>query len=256
MERLVYAQLSGSIGTITLNRPDRHNSLTPQVLHDFRAALAELREAPDLRAVVLQANGRTFSTGGDVGAFYDHRDEMLPYAQEVVGTLNQVVLEMLDFPVPIIAAVHGIVTGGSLGFILASDIVLVAPRVTFQPYYCVVGFSPDGGWATLLAQVIGHKRTAEVITRNLPITADQAVEWGLANRIHPREEVQAEALKIAEEIAAMRPESIRHHKQVLRRHFADAEGALELELQHFLQAVVSAETRAGMESFLSGLKKG
>lgn len=254
MARLVLTQVSGSIGTITLNRPERHNSLVPDMLADFKEALTELWEQKDLRAIVLQANGRTFSTGGDVGAFYEQRDNIELYAQQVVGALNGVILGLLDFPVPIVAAVHGIVTGGSLGFVLASDIVLVAPEVTFQPYYSVVGFSPDGGWGMLLPQLIGHKRAAEVLMRNLPITAEQAVEWGLANRIVFREDISAEAHKIAAEIAAMRPGSLRHHKRLLRRSFMDAPQGLEIELENFLQAVVTEEAREGMETFLSRLK--
>ncbi|NUM48670.1 MAG: enoyl-CoA hydratase/isomerase family protein, partial [Anaerolineales bacterium] len=132
--------LAPHLAALTLNRPERHNSLIPELLEDLLAAFETLRAQPDIRAVVLQANGRSFSTGGDLQGFADH---LLPhpqplsrgergvgaleeYSHRIVGLLNQVILTMLDFPLPIITAVHGIVTGGSLGLVLASDVVLVS----------------------------------------------------------------------------------------------------------------------------------
>jgi 2-(1,2-epoxy-1,2-dihydrophenyl)acetyl-CoA isomerase len=249
-DRLVLREIAGPIGTITLNRPGRHNSLVPELLQELLDALTALREQEGLRAVVLQANGRSFSTGGDVGAFYEHRDEIGPYAANLVGLLHRAILALLDLPVPVVAAVHGIVTGGSIGLVLASDIVLLAPEASFTPYYPVVGFSPDGGWASLLPQLIGPKRAAEVLMRNLSITADQAVDWGLANRIVPAERIRAEAQRVAAEIAAMRPGSIRQTRRLLRGSLVDVAEGLRRELTHFCEQVVTDEAREGMAAFL------
>ncbi|HCR80727.1 MAG TPA: enoyl-CoA hydratase/isomerase family protein, partial [Alcanivorax sp.] len=99
----------------------------------------------------LDAEGRSFSTGGDVGGFYDTpRAERHDYASRVVGTLNAVILDLLSLPLPTVAAVHGMVTGGSVGLVLACDIVVAGPRASFAPWYTRVGYSPDGGWTALM----------------------------------------------------------------------------------------------------------
>jgi hypothetical protein len=120
---LVLLDRSGPVAILTLNRPERHNSLVPPLLHEMLAALETIRTQSAARAVVLQANSRSFSTGGDVRGFYNHIDALETYANTIVGLLNRVILALLDLPVPIVAAVHGIVTGGSLGLVLAADIV-------------------------------------------------------------------------------------------------------------------------------------
>ena len=137
MKELIQMEQVGSTSILTLNRPERHNSLIPELLEQLLARIDDVQARPDTRAVILQANGRSFSTGGDVSGFYKHLDTLEAYARQIVGLLNQVILSLLNLPVPTLAAVHGIVTGGSLGLVLASDIVLVAPEASFTPYYSV-----------------------------------------------------------------------------------------------------------------------
>jgi len=109
MSNLILLETRDGIATLTLNRPERHNSLVPELLCEMLNALDGLSHQVELCAIVLQANGRSFSTGGDVQAFYDHRDNIGVYASEIVGLLNQVIVAMVRLPAPIVAAVHGIV---------------------------------------------------------------------------------------------------------------------------------------------------
>lgn len=250
MSPLVLTDFADHVGTLTLNRPERHNSLVPELLRGLLDALDDLNRRPDLRAVVLQANGRSFSTGGDVRAFYDHLDEIEGYAQTIVGLLNQVILGLLRFPVPIVTAVHGIVTGGSLGLVLASDIVLVAPEAGFTPYYTVVGYSPDGGWTALLPTVIGTKRAAEVLMLNQTITAEQAAAWGLANRIVPLDRIRHEARLIAAAMASQPAGSVRSIKRLLWADDPHVAERLEEERRRFVEQITTDEARRGMVAFL------
>ncbi|MFZ5827596.1 MAG: enoyl-CoA hydratase/isomerase family protein [Bacillota bacterium] len=251
----ILIEVEGSVASITLNRPERHNSLVPALLEELHEGLDALRRQEELRALVLQANGPSFSTGGDVRAFHEQGEQVGTYATRLVGRLNDIVLGLLDFPVPVVAAVQGIVTGGSLGLVLASDIVLVAPHVTFAPYYPVVGFSPDGGWAALLPHVIGPKRAAEILMRNLAITAEQALAWGLASRIVAAEQIRAEAHSVAGEIAAMQPGSIRRTRRLLRPAYPDARAGLVEEHREFCAQVVTPEAAEGMAAFLAARSK-
>jgi 2-(1,2-epoxy-1,2-dihydrophenyl)acetyl-CoA isomerase len=248
--QLVLSERRGPVAILTLNRPERHNSLVPPLLEELLNALETIRSQPDLLALVLQANGPSFSTGGDVRGFYDHGDGLEAYADHLVGLLNQVILALFELPVPTLAAVHGMVTGGSLGLVLACDIVLVAPMASFTPYYSVVGFSPDGGWTALLPAIIGPMRAAEVLLCDRTISAEQAIAWGLANRLVPAERMRDEVLRTAQEVAAKKPGSLRNTKDLLRLAFGDLAARLEAERLHFVRQVTTEEAQRGIVDFL------
>ncbi len=250
MSDLVLVETLPQIGVLTLNRPERHNSLVPELLNDLLDALDRLRRQPGMRALVLQANGRSFSTGGDVRGFFDHRQDGEDYASLVVGRLNEAILTLVAFPVPVVAAVQGIVTGGSLGLVLACDIVLVSPEATFTPFYTTVGYSPDGGWTAMLPDLIGRKRATEVLMLDLSITAEQAVAWGFANRIVPAERIRAEALAIAQAMARQQTGSIQRIRQLLWGHHQEVAVLLEKERQAFIRQITTAEAQDGMATFL------
>ena len=135
MGDLVITEINTPIATITLNRANRHNSLVPELLVEFERSLSAVVAEAGVRAVILQANGRTFSTGGDLQGFLQHKDAIEEYASALVGKLNEIILFMYRSHLPIIAAVHGMVTGGSLGFLLAADIVLLARQMLREPYF-------------------------------------------------------------------------------------------------------------------------
>jgi enoyl-CoA hydratase/carnithine racemase len=251
---MVFNETIGPVAVVTLNRTERHNSLVPDFLREILAAVEGVSASPTIRALVLQANGRSFSTGGDAQGFVDHADNIEAYAREIVGLLNQVILALIDLPVPVVTAVHGIVTGGSLGFILGSDIVLVAPEASFTPYYSVVGPSPDGGWAGLLPLLIGPRRAAAVLYLNETIDAETAVAWGIANRIVPADRIRTESLAIANDIAAKKPGSIRHTKRLLTWHRDELAARLDAELDHFVARMVNGEGLAGFQEFLAELQ--
>jgi 2-(1,2-epoxy-1,2-dihydrophenyl)acetyl-CoA isomerase len=251
---LVLQERIGPVAIVTLNRAERHNSLVPELLRAMLDALAAIETDTAVRAVVLQANGRSFSTGGDAQGFVDHADDIEAYAREIVGLLNEVILALIDLPVPVVTAVHGIVTGGSLGFILGSDIVLAAPEANFTPFYSVVGPSPDGGWAGLLPLLIGPRRAAAVLYLNETIDAETAVFWGLVNRIVPSDQIRNEALAVAQSIASKKQGSIRHTKQLLNWHRDELTARLEAELNHFVDEIVNGEGLTGFQEFWADLQ--
>jgi enoyl-CoA hydratase/carnithine racemase len=251
MKELVQIERVGSVAILTLNRPERHNSLVPELLEEMLRHLEKIQTWPEIRVVLLQANGRSFSTGGDVGGFVAHLDGIEEYAQRIVGLLNQTILTLVNLPFPAIAAVQGIVTGGSMGLVLACDLALAASEVTFTPYYSVVGFSPDGGWTAMLPKIIGTKRATAVLIQNKSITAEEALAWGLVDKIVACEEIQPEALRVAQDIASMKPGSIYHSKRLLSDGQDDLAQRLEEERSRFVQQIVTAEAQAGMAAFLA-----
>lgn len=250
MGELVLTENYGRVATLTLNRPARHNSFVPELLKELLDALEEVGRRPGVGALTLEANGRSFSTGGDVKAFNDHRESLAAYADVIVGLLNRVILSLVSHPVPVVAAVHGKVAGGSLGFVLASDIVLISPEASLTPVYAEVGFSPDGGWTAMLPAVIGPSRAAEVQMLNRPIRAEEAVEWGIASRLVPASEIRQEARALAASIAEKKPGSIRRTKRLLWGDVNALAVRLEQEKKSFREQIVSPEALEGMRAFL------
>jgi 2-(1,2-epoxy-1,2-dihydrophenyl)acetyl-CoA isomerase len=250
MSRLALREKVSTTLILTLNRPQRHNSLIPEMLEALLDGIEEAASSPDVRAVVLAANGRSFSTGGDVRGFYDHRDDLEAYANRMLGLLNEAILRLLALPAPVIVAVQGMVTGGSLGLVLSSEVVLAAPRASFTPYYPVVGFSPDGGWTALLPALIGPRRAAQALLLNRAITAQQALEWGLVSRIVPEERLLDEALETARVMSTMKAGSLQRTKRLLNQGYGDLATRLEAERRHFVSQVATPEALEGMREFL------
>jgi 2-(1,2-epoxy-1,2-dihydrophenyl)acetyl-CoA isomerase len=247
---LVILEKAAPLATITLNRPERHNSLVPALLHELLAAFKAVEADAAIRVILLQANGRSFSTGGDVRGFYDRRENLEAYAEEIVGLLNRVILCMVELQTPIVTAVHGMVTGGSIGFLLASDIVLIAPEADVTPWYSVLGFSPDGGWTAMLPTIIGQRRTADILMRNRTITAEAAVAFGLANRVFAAEQIRSAARRIAEDIANKSAGSIQATKALLNGRYPHLAESLEAERVRFVRQIQTAEAQRGMAKFL------
>ncbi len=125
---LVRVSHAGAVATLTLARSSMRNALVPDLLLDLCVALEETARRADTRAVILAADGDAFSIGGDMRRFAAEMQgsALETYAAELVGLLNQSILSLLGLPQPVVAAMHGLVTGGSIGLVLASDVVIAA----------------------------------------------------------------------------------------------------------------------------------
>jgi enoyl-CoA hydratase/carnithine racemase len=248
---LVRVASEGPVGTLTLARAERHNSLVPDLLEAFLAGFRSLDTHPAVRCIVLAAEGTTFSTGGDITAIREAADRG-GYASRLVGLLNEVILEVSYAATPVVAAVHGMVTGGSLGFLLASDVVVLSSRATIRPWYAAVGFAPDGGWTAILPSLIGRQRAAAILLTDAAVAADEALAWGLAHRLAAAPAVLDETREIATRIASGKERALAAARRLLRGPREDMAAALEAERNAFVQVVVSEEATAGMDAFLAG----
>jgi 2-(1,2-epoxy-1,2-dihydrophenyl)acetyl-CoA isomerase len=251
-EPLTLLSIDGPVARLTLNRPERHNSLVPALIDSLLDNLDRI--AAEAKILVLQAAGRSFSTGGDVAGFLAvDRGRRAEYAAQLVGGLNQAILKLLDLTIPVIGRIHGPVTGGSLGFLLACDLAAITPNAFIQPYYTAVGFSPDGGWTALLPARIGAAKAREIQLLNRRITAAEAVRLGLATTLVEPENLDE---TIAQWVAALldkRPQAMCRTKKLLsspERRVAVVEG-LEAEKLSFIEQIDSEEAQAGMARFLA-----
>jgi 2-(1,2-epoxy-1,2-dihydrophenyl)acetyl-CoA isomerase len=254
VSKYIQTELSEQVLTISLNRLDAQNALIPQLLSELLGIFTEVSGNPEVRAVVLQSNSVAFSIGGDMHEFNRHFPDIRDYAQDIVGKLNQVILAMIDLQQPIVTAVHGVVTGGSIGLVLASDLVLVAPQAVFKAHYPSAGFSPDGGWGVLLPRIIGPRRAAECLLLNKSFDAHQAVEWGVANCVLTQESLREEARKMALRIARYPVGTMSNSKRLLWRERAQIALDLEQEKQKFVELILQDDAREGVHRFLQNYK--
>ena len=242
--------IADGIARIGLNRPERHNALVPELLDALREALRAARAAQPA-AIVLHAAGPSFSTGGDVRAFYATPPaKRRAYADQVVGTLNATILDLLSAPCPTIAAVHARVTGGSVGLVLGCDIAVAGPKASFAPWYTAVGFSPDGAWTALMPERIGRARALEVQLLNQRIDSDEARRLGLVSPVGGPRCAYEDALERAARIRDARAGSIARTLALMRPDIHVVSRALEAERRHFLQQIETDEAEAGMAAFL------
>ncbi|NND44861.1 MAG: enoyl-CoA hydratase/isomerase family protein [Xanthomonadales bacterium] len=242
-EPLVSIEWESGVAVLCLNRPARHNALVPELLEALCEKLcqAEVREAGSL---VLAARGTSFSTGGDLLGFWQHRDQLARYAHELVGWLNRAMLELATIPVRVACAVQGPVTGGSLGLLLAADRVFMHPEAWVAPWYSVVGFSPDGGWASVLPHRIGPEPARRWLAENGRKNAEACAAIGLADElaIDPRDAAIAWASMPGGDRDARR----RHSRLEVERWRA----GLERERSAFVRQVQTRRALDGIRAYL------
>jgi 2-(1,2-epoxy-1,2-dihydrophenyl)acetyl-CoA isomerase len=249
VDNVINIQQDGPVGTLTLNRPEHQNSLTPALLHALIEAIAIVRQHHGLRAVVLQASGPVFSCGSDVAMLAGQSDR-IAYADQLLALLHRVMLELIDLPVPLIAAVQGPANGSAMGLVLAADVVLVAPEASFTAYTTTLGLSPEGGWATLLPRLIGQRRATEALLLERSISAAEAVAWGLANRLVSASHLVEETQAVAHQMAAQLPGSIAYTRRLLWSERDRLAAELDRERELFCAQIRSIEASIGLNAFL------
>ena len=252
---LVSLDIADQVATITLDRPERHNALVPELLEDLLSAIETASEG-DVFALVLTGAGRSFSTGGDIGAFQAAREGeegIEAYAERIVGLLNDTILALVDCPVPVIARVNGPMTGGSLGLVLAADIVVMSEAAFLQSYYVEVGFAPDGGWTAMLPELIGAARAVEIRALNRRVDAHEAQELGLAIRVVAPDTLDAAVAVVIETLRGKDRKSLEVTRRLVWDETRRAAVATRLnaERAEFFELVGRAEVSERMMSFVS-----
>jgi 2-(1,2-epoxy-1,2-dihydrophenyl)acetyl-CoA isomerase len=251
-EPLVQWERADGVALLRLNRPQRHNSLVPELLEALLAALDEIEVDPAIHAVVLTHAGKNFSTGGDVAAFAAQGDAIASYADRLLALLNRSILRLAALRCPVVAAVEGWLTGGSLGLVLACDMAVLARDARIAPYYTVVGFSPDGGWTAMLPQLVGTPRARAWQLNNTIIAAPEAAALGLATALAAPGSAEADAVTLARGVMRKVPGSVARTRALLRWDADTLAAGLERERAAFVAQIASAETADGMRRFLAG----
>lgn len=247
-EPLVTLKRMDRIALLSLNRPARHNALVPDLLAALLQALAH-PHSQGAAALILRAEGRSFSTGGDLAGFRDHRETVGTYAHGLVGQLNEVMLAIYTHPAPVVCAVQGQVTGGSLGLLLVADHVIMRRGITITPYYSVVGFSPDGGWTALLPGIIGRQQAMHWLANNFSHDADTCLALGLAQQVVD-DNCDAAALSWAQSVAKKQAGSVCRSRKLLNTDIEGLRRRLEAERENFVSQIQTQAALDGIDLFL------
>jgi len=248
-ESLVKLFRQGPVAILSLNRANRHNALVPELLLKL---LERLRsdECQEAGAVMLRAEGHSFSTGGDLLAFQQNRARVRDYATEVVGLLNQAILAIYTHAAPVVCSVQGQVTGGSLGFLLASDWVVMHQQASITPWYTTVGFSPDGGWMAMLPDIIGRQQAMDWLAENTCHDAHTCQKLGLVQHVVSTS-CDAVALDWAHQVATQQRDGRTRHHILSSTDPRSLALRLELECEAFVDQVETSQAQDGMDRFLN-----
>ena len=244
-----------AVAVITLNRPSALNALTVAMGHEFRSAMNEARER-GARAIILTGAGRAFCAGGDLREMREmaaKEGRLQAFFDEPLTLIHDCVKLIRETPLPVIAAVNGVATGGGCNFALACDIVLAAESAQFNQAFIKIGLTPDCGGTFILPRLVGWKRAAELLMTGDMVDARQAQALGMINRVVGDEELMVEALKLATRLASSPTLALARIKRMLDASATNDYNA-QLELEHKAQ-LESGQTKDFSEGVAAFIEK-
>ena len=212
-EQSVLYQLHGKTALITLNRPKQLNSLTGDLVSELLKCLNNAETDPAVRAVVLTGAGRAFCAGGDLeylDTLLTENDRTLFIAK--VGSIIKTIFEMSK---PVVGMVNGVAAGAGANLAIACDVVFAADTVKFVQSFAKVGLAPDCGGYYILPRIVGLLKAKELMFTADAITAQEALELKLVNRVLPVEELNDNVMEFANALACSAPLAIGMMKKAL-----------------------------------------
>ena len=249
----IQLEMRGAVCLLTLNRPDRLNALNVQVANDFKAAVAAALEQ-GARAIVLTGSGRAFCAGGDLRemqeiAKTDGRSEA--FFDEPLRVLNEAILLIRKTPVPFIAAVNGVASGGGCNLALACDLVIAAESARFNQAFIKIGLTPDCGGTFMLPRLVGVKRATELLFTGELVGARAAAEMGMINSVTTDGELMSTVMAMADKLAQAPTAAIAEIKMLLDASAAnDLKTQLDLERKTQIDSGKTKDFVEGVSAFL------
>jgi enoyl-CoA hydratase/carnithine racemase len=247
------------IGTMTLDRPDAFNAMSPQMIGELTVAFAWLADRASLRGLIVTGAGKAFCAGGDVNWFregVESDDVDLPSdVRRGAEVLHQAIIDMRRIPYPVIAAVNGPAAGAGFSLALACDTRIASEEAFFACAYGRIGASPDGGMTYFLPRVVGPSRALEILLEDPNMTAAEALKERLVTEVVPAGQLMDRARERAAELGQRAPHYVRMAKRLcgesIENSLADH---LQLERHGIADSMATEDLRAGVEAFFAGDK--
>ena len=244
-------EVQDGVATLTMNRPEKLNAFTSEMLHGLVAALDECEDREDVRTMILTGAGRGFSSGGDIGGMGEENDSR-PHITKtrIWEEIQAFAKRAARFEKPLLAAVNGAAIGGGMDLALACDIRIAGENTRFAETYSKIGLLPGGGGAYFLPRLVGKARALELLWTADFVDAPTALEIGLVNHVYPDDQLLGETNKLANRIAAMPPLSIRLIKRTVNQSLeTDMETAFDLVSSHIAIARAGKDHVEAVQAF-------
>jgi enoyl-CoA hydratase/carnithine racemase len=239
----------GGVARVTLNRPDRLNAISPELLEDLDRACEAVERDRAVRAVTLTAAGRTFCAGADLRAVKELSPDPARWSA-FMGLWHRVFDRIEALPVPVIAGVHGLALAGGLELVLVADLVIADEAARLGDQHANFGLVAGGGGSQRLPRLIGARRAKELMLLGGWLGAADAMAWGLVNRVVPAGTLAAAVEEMAGALAAGSASANRTVKTLVNRAFDIELGpGLELERRLVAEHMRSADAAEGLRAF-------
>ena len=209
---VTYSKAEG-VGRIRLNRPESLNAMDIEVAGGFLDAVTALTKDDDMRVIVLEAEGRSFMAGGDLG-YFNQADDRGEAARELIEIVHHAILLLANSSQITVAAVHGAAAGGGMSLALNFDLVVAADNTVFNTAYGRIGTTPDCGGSWVLPRLVGPRKAMEIALLCENIDADEALRLGMINRVVPLDQLQIEVEALARRLARGAPIAQRNVKRL------------------------------------------
>ena len=250
-------EIDGEIGTLTLDRPDAFNAMSPEMIGEMTVAFAWLADQAPLRALIVTGAGNAFCAGGDVTWFRKgvESDEIdLPSdVRRGAEVLHQAIVDLRRIPYPVVGAINGPAAGAGFSLALACDIRIASASAFFAPAYGRIGASPDGGMTYFLPRVVGPSKALELLLEDPNLKAEDAKALGLVSEVVEPDDLMEAAQAKAGELAKKAPHYVRMAKKLvgvsIENSIADH---LQLERHGIADSMATEDLRNGVETFFSG----
>ncbi len=247
--------IADGIATITLNRPDDANALNLTMAEELLSVSIVCSTNSDIRAVVLTGDGKLFCGGGDLNEFKQAGDEKEALLLRMATILHAAVIRFSNMDSPLVIAVNGTAGGGGFSLLLSGDYVLASDRAKFVSAYTASGLSPDGSSTYFLAKHVGLLRAKELMFTNRVLTAQEACDWGLVNRVVQADQLSSEAQTIAQTFSKGPTKAFGSLKRLMQTAYSDSiEAQLEKETQGIASMMTTRDGPHGLEAFLNKQK--
>jgi 2-(1,2-epoxy-1,2-dihydrophenyl)acetyl-CoA isomerase len=249
MSEVLRQETDGAVRILTLNRPERLNAITPELMDALNAAFEDIAAAPEIRAVLLTGEGRGFCAGADLTQNLGGAKRDL--GASIDAQYNPLVRKMRALHKPIVTAVNGVAAGAGMNLALAGDVIIAAHSANFTQAFIRIGLLPDAGGTYFLPRLVGDARARAMAMLGETISAAEALAMGLVWRLYDDASFAAEARGVAAALAAKPAGAL---AAIKRAYNASAGNALDaqLDLERDLQRELgqSADFEAGVRAFV------
>ena len=250
-------EIDGEIGTLTLDRPEAFNAMSPDMILELGTAFAWLADQAPLRGLIVTGTGDAFCAGGDVSWFKtgveDDSIDLPANVRRGAEALHTAIVDLRRIPYPVIAAVNGPAAGAGFSLALACDMRIASERAFFAPAYGRIGASPDGGMTYFLPRVVGPSRALEILLEDPNMKAADALAERLVSEVVAPDALPERARAKADELAAKAPHYVKMAKRLCNVSIENGlTEHLQLERHGIADSMATEDLREGAIAFFSG----